>query len=1130
MSFGSTSRTGFRLACALAWVAAALELVGGTSEALPASTDGASWAVPVPAIPPRLERALLEDYSVRSWREADGLPSDRVTALARTADGYVWIGTSAGLARFDGLRFERFDHSNVPLLEDHRILRLAVDGEDRLWLSTEERAFLTFGDQGWRVPRNEGERWNAEYHLRGRPGDGILALSSVGWVRAARSPGGGGADGAPAWERHAEAPRDAVDVLDLGDLRYEVWREAFVVGSSNAVGTRRYRLPYAATAPLLMATLTLAAGGEVWFVVGEYQGDVPLRLYRYAEGRLGLMDDAVPVPGRLPYPLAADPREGVWHPAGRGRLARVSAGRRIHYRFPAEHPEGVLNDAVAGTDGCLWLGLEAGGLMQLRPRGVRDVRPSEGLPHPVVRAVLASGGTEVWAGTEDGVARVIREGTSGEWVARPDGLRGQSVRALARGARGELWAGTAHGLFTYRAGGWHPVELPDIRYTSDGQSRGSVKVRDLLARAEGELLVVTANQVVVVPGDGRPAWTLAALPTVEPTDLLLDRAGGYWLATDRAGVWRWPGNVVEAARDGGWASVPGFPDDRWRLAPEYGWRQTNGLPSEQTWELLQDAEEALWIAGPRGLIRVPPGARPGESEGAPYVFTPRQGLPELAFNCLAEDPQGGLWLGGDRGLYRVLLGELRAVARGDRDRLALEAFTAFDGLPSGETSGRVSHPGAEVDAEGRLWVATANGLACVPAKSTPGSGAGPRVVLEEVRANGRIVATTLPQLPFGGRADQGRALGGAGSAEPGPVRRLGDGLVLAPGAGRVLEFRFTALDALVPRELRFQYQLEGYDRARHDLGDRRFVHITGLPPGSYRLRLWASGPDGVWSTEPAQLRFTLRPHFWQTAWFTLATGLALLGAVAGGVTVRVRQVRRYEGLRRRAEQADLQKRLARDLHDGVGSGLARLALLADLPEDESRDPERVTRQFRELSGAVQDLARTVREISWSANPAPVSLESLLAQIAQLLTEYLGAAGVRCRTVLPLDFPDIALTPEQRTNLYFAIKEAATNVVRHARATEAKFEVALDDLRLVVVLRDDGIGLGPVVSSAGGSGSGPSGPAQGGHGMANLRVRIAALGGVLRLRNAPGGGVEFRVEIPLDRLGAVAGANPGQVPG
>jgi signal transduction histidine kinase/ligand-binding sensor domain-containing protein len=1092
-----------------------------------------SQAPPAP-LPPLVERRLEQDFHVRVWHRTEGLPAERVTALARTHDGYLWIGTPAGLARFDGLRFLRFDKANSPALADNRIQYLAADPGARLWIATEDGSVVAWTAEGWIAPRLGSARPRPSFQMSSSEHGRVWMQSPGGWVRSSnRGSPAIGTDSA-AWEEAAAPIASVADVLESEDGT-TCWVGWDTVLWRDAEGRRlaEFPLPKGADPNLAAAAVARDRDGSFWFTHGEFNASTPFRLYRMTSSALELLDDQV-IPNPPPAVLVADPRRGFWHPSGTARLAHTTREARTRYALSGGSASDRALALETTPDGSVWVGWEVGGLMQLKPKRSLAVLAADGLPHPNVQSVIPWEPGVLAVGTGGGVARVRSVGPASgpaAWVESL-GLEGASVRALARDHRGRLWAGTSRGLFFRQDDRWVSQRLPRILMGAlDADSLGSGKVRDLRMSRGGDLWVAAAQQLVVLPAAGSAPRLVAALPESTVSCLLEDREGHLWVGTDRSGI-----SVLgpAACREAlGLPETAGITTehDRWLIQPSARITTANGLASDQVWQIHEDSEGRLWVAGDRGLQRFPAatarrlaagGLPSAEREHRPFLFTTHHGLPDLAVNAFVEDRQRNLWLGTDGGVFRIAAEDFDRVAAGGTGRVIPEVFGEIDGLPSSETTGRISHPAACVDDQGQVWFGTIAGLASLNRGGADRTEVPPRVALEQVRVDGRILASTLPADPEGGfPLDVGAGSRSAPRADR-PSRFIQSGgspARLAPGRGRVLEFRFTGFDFADPGSLRFRYQLAGYEEGFQEAGARREAYYTNLSPGSYCFRVWAADRHGRWSTAPAEFSFQLTPFVWQTLWFRVGS-LVLAGAlVATVVAGRIRHIRRLESLRRRAEQAELRTRLSRDLHDGVGSGLARLALLAHVPPTDALPAELATRQLKELSAAVRELADTVREVSWNASPESLSLEALVSRIAHQSAEYLGAAGIRCHTSLPLGFPDLQLPPEQRSSLYFAAKEAVANLVRHSGATEARLTVEIPDGHLVLTLADNGRGLpDSLPREEPGSGAASPDRSRGGNGLPNLRARIVALGGVLRLESSPGQGTTLVFRIPLRHLG------------
>lgn len=144
----------------------------------------------------------------------------------------------------------------------------------------------------------------------------------------------------------------------------------------------------------------------------------------------------------------------------------------------------------------------------------------------------------------------------------------------------------------------------------------------------------------------------------------------------------------------------------------------------------------------------------------------------------------------------------------------------------------------------------------------------------------------------------------------------------------------------------------------------------------------------------------------------------------------------------------------------------------------------------------------MREVVWAVNPRCDNLSSLAGFLEQQAGQFLKADGLRCRLEFPEDIPALPLDGETRHQLALGVREALTNVVRHAAATEVVLSLALQGQTLMVRVADNGRDFDPAAADK------PD------HGFANLRARLEGLGGLLEWASQPGEGTTITFRVPL----------------
>jgi signal transduction histidine kinase len=262
----------------------------------------------------------------------------------------------------------------------------------------------------------------------------------------------------------------------------------------------------------------------------------------------------------------------------------------------------------------------------------------------------------------------------------------------------------------------------------------------------------------------------------------------------------------------------------------------------------------------------------------------------------------------------------------------------------------------------------------------------------------------------------------------------------------------------------------------------------------------------------ADIQVLVRPPFW-----TLRRLLVLVGALLGilglalvwirllhhKVQQRTAQLQKEVHDRERAEHqralAQERARIARDLHDDLGSSLTEITMLATASPG-LKLPTAAER-MEIIAGKSRTLVYALDEIVWAVDPERDTLASVARYLASYAEEYLAGLKVQCRVQIPNSFPEQVVSGEVRHHLFLAVKEALNNAVRHGGASEIGFRVRVVEDRLSISIADNGNGFDI---------SGHSN----GNGLLNLRNRLEHLHGRCELESSPGAGTTVSLLLPL----------------
>jgi signal transduction histidine kinase len=337
-----------------------------------------------------------------------------------------------------------------------------------------------------------------------------------------------------------------------------------------------------------------------------------------------------------------------------------------------------------------------------------------------------------------------------------------------------------------------------------------------------------------------------------------------------------------------------------------------------------------------------------------------------------------------------------------------------------------------------------------------------------------------------------------------------------PGRGE-LEFHFTALQFRTPEKCRFKYKLGDIDADWVEAGTHRLAHYNNIYPGSYCFRVVACNHDGVWNEQGASLQFELLPHYWQTWWFRSVSGLAVLSGVGGGaryVTQR-RMQRKLEILeQRRAVEAE-RARIAQDIHDELGSSLTRIMMLGERAQEDLARREEAGAHVGKIVSFARSTVQSLDEIVWAVNPENDTLEGLIGYLSQYADQFFEGTNIRCRLEMPGALPPVRLPAEVRHDLFLVVKEALNNAVKHSGATEVRLQVAKQEEFVEISVQDNGCGFkySPTGQASSLSADG-SDRGRRGHGLPNMRERMARLGGQLAFETTPGEGTRIKLSLRL----------------
>jgi signal transduction histidine kinase len=297
------------------------------------------------------------------------------------------------------------------------------------------------------------------------------------------------------------------------------------------------------------------------------------------------------------------------------------------------------------------------------------------------------------------------------------------------------------------------------------------------------------------------------------------------------------------------------------------------------------------------------------------------------------------------------------------------------------------------------------------------------------------------------------------------------------------------------------------------------LKLTGVycAQGGYEALGSDVAPIDLLLSTPADIQVLSTPPWWTLERLLVLVGL--LSALVGAMALWVTQLRRRVELRTGELRAEIQgrqeaellrtmeaerSRIARDLHDDLGSDITEIGMLASRARSLAGTEAERCRYLEQMESKTRGMVDALEGIVWAMNPAHDSLASVISYFSFYADRFLALANIRCQFDSDASLPGAApaLSARVRHNLFLAFKEALANIVRHSGATQAAIEARFEAGRLRLKVSDNGRGLATPPSGAGHDG------------LANMRRRIEAIGGEFTLSSAPGTGTSLVFQIPL----------------
>ena len=631
-------------------------------------------------------RKSLTQYSRTVWTQERGLPQDTIRAITQTKDGYLWLGTDEGLARFDGYEFVVFNKAGGSL-PDNLITALAAAEDGSLWIGT-QNGLVQYRDGRFRTFTTK----------QGLPDSAIISVyadpSGALWVVA-----GGYLSRFENGEFTTFAPEKEIPVSSVRavcvDGHGHLWAAGFSRVAKLDGGRFRNILEPGGLAGMVVLAMTADRQDHLWLGgntgVIEVMPDGRVRHYGAKEG---LPDISVRA-------LWADADGNIWGGTNNG-VVRLENGRFVSSATANEEGGKIIRCLFEDREGNLWIGAN-GGLIRWRNDIFTVYGKNEGLLSDEPNVIYQDRAGRIWIGFNDAGLMQFSGGPHHTYTVR-DGLPDVEVIQIREARNGDLLVTTRRGLARMHGGHFSTYVVPD--------PLSRVAVFDALEGGDGTVWIAAPSGLGTLK-DGKYHVVVPGGPLVQDFVVTLCQGndGAIWAGTWGKGLWRVKGAELSH------------------------YTTADGLASDQIRSLDQDRDGTLWIATFGGGLNA-------WRAGKFTHYTAQDGLLSDNIGKISDDGES-VWLSTTRGICRIAKRQFADFDAGRVKHLNPENYGVEDGLRSAQCAPGYPIAGGGMRAtDGRLYFTTSRGMAVLDPETRKPALLAPAVHFVDMTANGDAVDLT----------------------------------------------------------------------------------------------------------------------------------------------------------------------------------------------------------------------------------------------------------------------------------------------------------------------------------------------------------------------------------------------------
>lgn len=450
-------------------------------------------------------------------------------------------------------------------------------------------------------------------------------------------------------------------------------------------------------------------------------------------------------------------------------------------------------------------------------------------------------------------------------------------------------------------------------------------------------------------------------------------------------------------------------------------------------------------------------------------YNKSDGLPNDVIYGILPDNQDNLWISSNMGLFIF-----------DPKTLAIRTFRKEDGLQHSEFNGQ----SFAIDDDGIMYFGGMGGITWFDPNEFYEKNEPSNIVIDGVQL-------------FNNNVDFSRKQKHNELGLKKPIAYQDE--IFLKYDQRMLTLRFALLDLTSPKSNIYKYQLKGLSDDWIDLGTKREVTFGNLNPGQYIFRVTGRNYHGIWSEQPAELKITVLPPWWQHWLFKLFIISLITAIIFYWIYIRYTKT---------IQLINLRNRLSRDLHDEIGSTLSSISMFGAVAKKHlEANPGMVSKILDNINQSTTAVMESINDIIWTIKSDNDQFGDLVFRMRAYAYDLLEHTEWTINFEYEDTLEKLKLGLLQRRNIYFIFKEALNNTLKYANGNKVLVKFQITKKHLVFIFNDNGTGFN--VEEA------VSKDSLGGNGLGNMKKRIEELKGRIEINSRPASGTTITCIIDLD---------------